>query len=775
MPVTVRDAVMARVEPLPAEARALLELVSVVPGRAETWLVEPAAGRDEALASGLLRIGRRRHVVSTRVGATRRGSVAAGTSPHAAQRGGPRSAGERRCRSGAAGSPRRGGRGHRCRRRPFCRLPVDWPPRPEPTGRRRGTSRPRSPRAWRPGTHGPSSSRRTPTARSGPIGPTTRSKAVGPRSERGSPWATGRRAGRTCAGSLGSRPRQDCGPKLSGLPTRPSEVLESLPPGHELAMAYSNLSQLFMLANEGRGRGGVGPAGPRAWVGGSVTTKRRAMRSTTSARRDRCSARTTVRCSCGSRSGSPWMPAWTITPAGLRSTSPTTTWSGAATPRRPTPLPSPSASPTSGSCSGSRQYLLAMRSWLRLEQDDWDGAADDARTVLRRSEQSGISQIQALVSLGLIQGRRGDAEARATLERAWRDGGRNGGPHPARPVCGGAGRAGMDQRRWAAGRRRAGRCAPAGRRSGPPVVGGPPGVVARPDGTVSRPPDGPRRPLSTRTVGKVGRGRRLVARSSAPATRAVSWRRCPGTSGCCARRWRPSRGWTPLPPPLVSEHNSARREPAASPVDRDPGRCESGGLTPRQVEVLRLLSEGLTNAEIAAALVISRRTVDHHVSAVLARLGAANRVEAASLARARGFTTQDGQVQRPKIGSSSDDGTRCRSYVRPMSTEIDVDAFVEFEATGYSKVADEYDRSFGSLTPRTAEAAARCRRRRAWLPSPRPRHRAWLCGRPGGRSGRVGARRRPLARLRRPGAATPPGPRVSSGRRAPAVAAGRVL
>jgi AAA ATPase domain len=57
VPATVRDAVMARVEPLPTEARVLLELVSVVPGRAETWLVEPAAGRDEALASGLLRSG----------------------------------------------------------------------------------------------------------------------------------------------------------------------------------------------------------------------------------------------------------------------------------------------------------------------------------------------------------------------------------------------------------------------------------------------------------------------------------------------------------------------------------------------------------------------------------------------------------------------------------------------------------------------------------------------------------------------------------------------
>jgi ubiquinone/menaquinone biosynthesis C-methylase UbiE len=38
-----------------------------------------------------------------------------------------------------------------------------------------------------------------------------------------------------------------------------------------------------------------------------------------------------------------------------------------------------------------------------------------------------------------------------------------------------------------------------------------------------------------------------------------------------------------------------------------------------------------------------------------------------------------------------------------MATEIDVDAFVEFEATGYTRVADEYDRHFGQLTTRVAE------------------------------------------------------------------------
>jgi len=50
-------------------------------------------------------------------------------------------------------------------------------------------------------------------------------------------------------------------------------------------------------------------------------------------------------------------------------------------------------------------------------------------------------------------------------------------------------------------------------------------------------------------------------------------------------------------------------------------RANPAGLTARQLEVLALLAEGLTNAEIAARLVVSIRTVDHHVAAVLARLG----------------------------------------------------------------------------------------------------------------------------------------------------------
>ncbi|MBN1642842.1 MAG: response regulator transcription factor [Anaerolineae bacterium] len=55
-------------------------------------------------------------------------------------------------------------------------------------------------------------------------------------------------------------------------------------------------------------------------------------------------------------------------------------------------------------------------------------------------------------------------------------------------------------------------------------------------------------------------------------------------------------------------------------------------LTPRQKEVLALIVDGLSNAEIAEQLVISPATARYHVSTILSKLGAANRAEAAALA-----------------------------------------------------------------------------------------------------------------------------------------------
>ena len=65
-------------------------------------------------------------------------------------------------------------------------------------------------------------------------------------------------------------------------------------------------------------------------------------------------------------------------------------------------------------------------------------------------------------------------------------------------------------------------------------------------------------------------------------------------------------------------------------------RANPAGLTARQLDVLSLLSDGLSNADIAARLVISRKTADHHVSAILAKMDVRSRGEAATAARRLG-------------------------------------------------------------------------------------------------------------------------------------------
>jgi len=72
-------------------------------------------------------------------------------------------------------------------------------------------------------------------------------------------------------------------------------------------------------------------------------------------------------------------------------------------------------------------------------------------------------------------------------------------------------------------------------------------------------------------------------------------------------------------------------------------RNNSFGLTQREVTTLGYLVRGYSNTEIAATLFISAKTVDHHVSSILAKLGVASRRQASTLALKEKIIPQNGE------------------------------------------------------------------------------------------------------------------------------------
>jgi len=92
--------------------------------------------------------------------------------------------------------------------------------------------------------------------------------------------------------------------------------------------------------------------------------------------------------------------------------------------------------------------------------------------------------------------------------------------------------------------------------------------------------------------------------------------------------------------PAAARLRREMRAGGARTVPRGPiagTRANAAGLTRRQVQVLALVDEGLSNSEIARRLCISAKTAEHHVSAIMARLEATTRQEAAAAARTRGL------------------------------------------------------------------------------------------------------------------------------------------
>ena len=78
----------------------------------------------------------------------------------------------------------------------------------------------------------------------------------------------------------------------------------------------------------------------------------------------------------------------------------------------------------------------------------------------------------------------------------------------------------------------------------------------------------------------------------------------------------------------------------------DPNDPLTIALSAREIEIIELVADGLTNQEIADKLTISKRTVDNHVSNVFTKTGSKNRVALLNWAMDNG-RSRDGQLLRP--------------------------------------------------------------------------------------------------------------------------------
>jgi DNA-binding CsgD family transcriptional regulator len=415
---------------------------------------------------------------------------------------------------------------------------------------------------------------------------------------------------------------------------RAVEVLESIPAGRQLAAAYSNLSQLHMLADE-EDAAIVWGDRARALAGrlGDLDTELHALVNVASAvyhRGDPAGGRTLaeVHTRAAAAGLHDHAARALVNLAGMA-----VEW--AAYDDADEALERILQFTATHDLDGYERHLLGYRAALRLARGDWTGARADAEQAIAGPDQPGPSRGTAQVALGRLRSRCGEDGAPALLESAAARAYEAGELQFVAPVA-----AALAEHHWLNGD--PARAAAAATRAWDLAVRvGQPwflGELAFWLWRSGAPATGPAELAPPYRLAIEGDWR---AAAAAWAERGAIYARAEALSG----------GDAPAAAEALREFDRLGARQAARRLRadlRDRGlRVPRGprpttaahptGLTVRQLEVLRLMADGLSNAEIADRLTVSAKTVDHHVSAVLGKLGVPRRGLAAAVAHRRGL------------------------------------------------------------------------------------------------------------------------------------------
>ena len=281
----------------------------------------------------------------------------------------------------------------------------------------------------------------------------------------------------------------------------------------------------------------------------------------------------------------------------------------------------------------ANHYMHAWLALVRLYQGRWSEAAEIATGVIARPNASVISRIMALVALGRVHARRGDVDPGPVLDEALELAVQTGTLQRLAPV-----RAARAEAAWLAG-----------------------------DGARAASEARAAYDLATRHCHRWFTGELVLwRRLGGDAIDLPTWAAAPFLWQLKGNGRRAAAAWQELgcvyeqaraladgdPEDQIAAleiFTTLGAEPAAAALrqrlrgagvrriprgPRQTTRQNPFGLTTRELQILGCLSTGLTNSGIGAKLHVSPKTVDHHVSSVLSKLGAASRGEAARIARA---------------------------------------------------------------------------------------------------------------------------------------------